>query len=238
MSCNHDGRGRVPPGTALNRHDARPERRYIWSLSARRSTGTALDRHVAGRRRGGADAQMYTASPGAEKSTCMLARVRQRGQPRQMYTASSGAEMSTCMLALVRGRPRQMYTASSSAEMSTCMLALVRQRGQRRQMYTASSSAEMSTCMLALTRSAAAPLVTHVAGDYGRQDEHKQGAHDELLSPAHLQTSLSAERVHFGRGREAQPREEEGAPVSKMGRRDEHLHAGARRNLARKRAHL
>ena len=212
MSCNHDGRGRVPPGTALNRHDARPERRYIWSLSARRSTGTALDRHVAGRRRGGADAQMYTASPGAEKSTCMLARVRQRGQPRQMYTASSGAEMSTCMLALVRGQPRQMYTASSSAEMSTCMLAL--------------------------TRSAAAPLVTHVAGDYGRQDEHKQGAHDELLSPAHLQTSLSAERVHFGRGREAQPREEEGAPVSKMGRRDEHLHAGARRNLARKRAHL
>ena len=170
MSCNHDGRGRVPPGTALNRHDARPERRYIWSLSARRSTGTALDRHVAGRRRGGADAQMYTASPGAEKSTCMLARVRQRGQPRQMYTASSGAEMSTCMLAL--------------------------------------------------TRSAAAPLVTHVAGDYGRQDEHKQGAHDELLSPAHLQTSLSAERVHFGRGRETQPREEEGAPVSKMGRRD------------------
>ena len=199
MSCNHDGRGRVPPGTALNRHDARPERRYIWSLSARRSTGTALDRHVAGRRRGGADAQMYTASPGAEKSTCMLARVRQRGQPRQMYTASSGAEMSTCMLALVRGQPRQMYTASSSAEMSTCMLAL--------------------------TRSAAAPLVTHVAGDYGRQDEHKQGAHDELLSPAHLQTSLSAERVHFGRGREAQPREEEGAPVSKMGRRGEHLHA-------------
>ena len=80
------------------------------------------------------------------------------------------------------------------------------------QMYTASPGAEMSTCMLALARRAASPLVANVARDHRRRDEHKQGANDELLCPAHLQTSLSAERIQFGCGREAQPCEEEGAP--------------------------
>ena len=94
------------------------------------------------------------------------------------------------------------------------------------QMYTASPGAEMGTCMLALARRAATPLVAHVARDHRRRDEHKQGAKDELLRPAHLQASLGAECAQLGCGREAQPCEEEGAPVGKTGRRDEQLHAG------------
>ena len=94
------------------------------------------------------------------------------------------------------------------------------------QMYTASPGAEMGTCMLALARRAATPLVAHVARDHRRRDEHKQGANDELLRPAHLQASLGAECAQLGCGREAQPCEEEGAPVGKTGRRDEQLHAG------------
>ena len=94
------------------------------------------------------------------------------------------------------------------------------------QMYTASPGAEMGTCMLALARRAATPLVAHVARDHRRRDEHEQGANDELLRPAHLQASLGAECTQFGCGREAQPCEEEGAPVGKKGRRDERLHAG------------
>ena len=93
-------------------------------------------------------------------------------------------------------------------------------------MYTASPGAEMGTCMLALARRAASPLVAHVARDHRRRDEHKQGANDELLRPAHLQASLGAECAQFGCGREAQPCEEKGAPVGKKGRRDERLHAG------------
>ena len=112
------------------------------------------------------------------------------------------------------------------------------------QMYTASPGAEMSTCMLArmlaLARRAASPLVANVARDHRRRDEHKQGANDELLCPAHLQTSLSTERIQFGCGREAQPCEEEGAPVGKTGRRDEHWHAGVgdKARRCRKRVHL